>query len=132
MMNTTVSTTPVRAFETRNLGTITLVSIQLAMALLVIHQFQLESRTFFNVMLLGAAGFVVHALLPLPFRLSFFTILSLAAVMVALGPLDGIFLVVFGLTLIGICHLPIRMAARVSLLLATGTLFAIWRMELLP
>jgi hypothetical protein len=123
---------PGMAGQGRALGTIALVSCQLVLVLLVIHQFQLESRTFFHVMLLGTAGFVVHALLPLHYRLSFFTLLSLASIMVALGLLDGIFLVVLGLVLIGICHLSVRLAVRVVLLLGAGTLFAVWRMELLP
>ncbi len=116
----------------RRFRSIALVAGQLALALLVIHQFQLESRTFFHVMLLGAAGFVVHALLPLRYRLPFFVLLSLVAIGLALGPIDGLFLVLLGLVLIGICHLPLRMAVRVVLLLATGALFAVWRMELLP
>ncbi len=120
------------AVEVRDLGTIALVLIQLGLALLVIYQFQLESRTFFHVMLLGTVGFVIHALLPLPYRLSFFALLSLGAIPLALGLGDGIFVVMLGLVLIGICHLPVRMAARVFLLLATGAFFAVWRMELLP
>jgi hypothetical protein len=40
------------------------VVVQLALALVVIWRFQLESRTFFNVMALVSAGFVVHAPLP--------------------------------------------------------------------
>src|SRR5262245_36163863 len=116
----------------RDLGTIALAAAQLALVLIIIYRYQLESRTFFYVMLLGAAGFVVHALLPLQYRLPFFVLLSIAAIGVALGPLDGIFLLTLGLVLIGICHLPLRMAFRVSLLAATGALFAVWRMELLP
>jgi hypothetical protein len=83
-------------------------------------------------MLLGTVGFVVHALLPLQYRLPFFTLLSLGSIIVALGPVDGIYLVVLGLVLIGICHLPARLAVRVVLLLGVGALFAAWRLELLP
>ena len=120
------------ASQVRALGTIALISCQLVLVLLVINQFQLENRTFFNVMLLGTVGFVVHALLPLQYRLTFFTLLSLASIMVALGPVDGASLVVLGLVLIGICHLPVRLAFRVGLLFGVGTLFAVWRMELFP
>src|ERR1700674_5174161 len=49
-----------------------MVCVQLGLVLLVICQYQLESRTFFNVMALGFAGFVVHALLQLQYRLSLF------------------------------------------------------------
>ena len=116
----------------RYLWTIALVTIQLVLALVVIRQFQIESRTFFNVMVLATIGFVVHALLPLQYRLSFFTVLSLAGVILAMGPRDGTFLILLGLVLIAICHLPVRLVFRVILLLATGTLFALWRVELLP
>jgi hypothetical protein len=123
---------PGSAVGLRGLGTIALVTGQLVLVLVVISEFQLESRTFFHVMLLGTAGFVVHSLLPLRYRLPFFVLLSLAAIGIAFGPVDGLFLVLLGLVLIGICHLPVRMAARVSLLIATGSLFAVFRMELLP
>jgi D-alanyl-lipoteichoic acid acyltransferase DltB (MBOAT superfamily) len=127
-----VVSAPRVASQLRALGAIAMVSCQLVLVLLVINQFQLENRTFFNVMLLGTVGFVVHALLPMQYRLPFFTLLSLASIMVALGPVDGTALVVLGLVLIGICHLPVRLAVRVGLLLGVGTLFAVWRMELLP
>lgn len=106
--------------------------VELALALVVIRQYQLESRTFFNVMLLAFGGFVVHALLPWRFRLSFFAGLSLAALIVAFGPLDGSWLIFLGLLPIGICHLPLRLSLRVLLLVLTGALFAFWRSGLLP
>src|SRR5262245_20420417 len=116
----------------RPLITISLVAVQLALVLLVIERFQLESRTFFNVMLIATVGFVVHALLPLDYRLYAFTFLSLSSIIVALGPFYGISLIVLGLILIGISNLPVRMTIRIVLLVATGMLFAAWRMELLP
>ena len=119
-----MSTTQSPAILERPLGAIALVALQLTLVLLVIEQFELESRTFFHVMLIGSAGFVVHALLPLKYRLAFFTILSLASIVVALGPLDGFALIALGLLLIGICHLPIRMLYRVLLLIGVGALFA--------
>ncbi|WP_157979448.1 hypothetical protein [Rhodoferax ferrireducens] len=106
--------------------------LQLGLVLLVIYQFQLESRTFFNVMALGFAGFVVHALLPLPHRLPFFAGLSLAAIVLAFGPLDGGWLILLGLVLIGICHLPWRLSLRIGLLALTAGLFALWRLQILP
>ena len=132
LSDTSQAPAPAALARTPPVATIALVSAQLALVLLVIHRFQLESRTFFQVMLLGASGFVIHALLPLRHRLAFFNLLSLASILIALGPLDGIFLVGLGLLLIGICHLPLRMPVRVALLIGTGVLFAIWRMELIP
>ncbi len=111
----------------RDLRAIALTAGQLALALGVVHQFHLESRTFFEVMLLASAGFVVHALLPLRHRLPCFALLSLAALPVALGPRDAGFLLLLGLVLIGECHLPLALPLRVLALVATGALFAVLR-----
>jgi D-alanyl-lipoteichoic acid acyltransferase DltB (MBOAT superfamily) len=109
-----------------------MICVQLGLALLVIFQYQLESRTFFNVMAVGFTGFFVHALLPLQYRLPFFVALSLAAIVVALGPRDGSCVIFLGLVLIGICHLPWRFGVRILLLVLTGMVFALWRLEMLP
>ena len=114
------------------LWTIVVITVQLALALLIVHAFQLESRTFFHVMVLAAVGFPFHALLPARLRLPMFALLSLASIVVAFGARDGFFLIMLGLVLIGLCHLPVPMAVRVPLLLVTAALFAVWRMELLP
>ena len=108
------------------------VALQLALVLLVVHQFRLESRTFFNVLLLASAGFVVHALLPQRVRFPFFTLLSLASIVLALGPVDGLSVILLGLALIGICHLPLALPWRALLLLLVGGLFALWRVGMLP
>jgi D-alanyl-lipoteichoic acid acyltransferase DltB (MBOAT superfamily) len=106
-----------------------LVVVQLGFVLLVVWRYQLESRTFFNVLALGCAGFCIHALLPLRFRLGMFVALSLTGIVLAFGLVDGLWLVLLGLVLIGICHLPLRLALRVALLLLTGGLFALFRVE---
>jgi len=124
--------TSVTSDRSREFRAIGLVSIELILTLFVIQKFQIESRTFFQVMVLGAAGFVVHALLPLPYRMAFFGFVSLASVILALGPRDGVSLILLGLVLIGISHLPVLLMFRVVLLAATAALFAIWRMEWLP
>ena len=121
-----------RATFSRELASTAVVAGLLVLALVVIYQFRLESRTFFNVMAIASAGFVVHALLPLRFRLPFFVALSMATIVVALGWADGVSLVALGLVMIGICHLPLRFAWRVLLLVATGGVFALWRLEMLP
>jgi hypothetical protein len=113
-------------------GSLALVTLQLAATLLIVYMFQIESVTFFKVMLLAAVGFVVHAVLPLPYRLPFFVGLSLAAIAVALDPVDAISVILLGVAMIGICHLPIRLSWRVLTLLALGALFAVWRTDHLP
>lgn len=123
---------PALATTARHLGSVALVGAQLLLALLVIRQFQIESRTFFNVMLLGTVGFVIHALLPMRYRLPFFTLLSLGATVLALGVVDGISVILLGVVLIGLCHLPVKLAVRVALVLATAALYAVWRGGALP
>jgi len=115
------------SLSARNLGTIALVTAQLALTLLVVHAFRLESRTFFDVMLLATGGFAVHALLPMRYRLSFFVLLSVASLVLALGLRDGGFVLLLGLVLIAVCHLPIPMPLRALLLLGIGALFALFR-----
>ena len=73
---------------------------QLALAVLVVRQFQLESNAFFRVLLVVAAGFVPHALLPRKHRLRFFVVLSLVGIIAALGVSDGLWLIGIGLVLV--------------------------------
>jgi D-alanyl-lipoteichoic acid acyltransferase DltB (MBOAT superfamily) len=106
-----------------------LILVQLALLLLIIRQFQIESAAFLRISLLAFAGFAVHYFLPLALRLPFFVLLSLAGIAVIFGLPDGLWLIAIGLVLIGICHLPIALYQRVLLLLATGGLLAGLRME---
>jgi hypothetical protein len=105
---------------------------QLVLCLLVIRQFQLESRAFYKVALLVVGGFAVHALLPLRYRLPFFVVLSLGSIVAAFNLVAAAWLIAVSAVLIGICHLPMRLAARVALLLGVGALLAVSRTDLWP
>lgn len=94
--------------------------LQLALLALVIRQFQLESGAFLRIALLGFAGALVHAWLPLPVRLPFFVALSGAGIALVFGLVNGAWLVGLGLVLIGLCHLPVPFAVRTACLLAAG------------
>ena len=64
----------------RNLGRLAVVAVELALVLALFRAFDLEASSGFGrvaPMLFG--GFIVHAALPLRFRLPFFLALSLAA-----------------------------------------------------
>src|SRR5687767_11228484 len=110
----TLVTTPAASFERAKAeGGISIVNLvlvlgQLAVLLIILRQFSIESPAFLRLAALAFAGFAVHALLPLKYRLPFFVVLSFAAIAMIFGPLDGTILVAVGLVLIGICHLPIR------------------------
>lgn len=85
-----------------------------------------------GVLPLLAAAFLVHTLLPLRWRVPFFVLVSFAAYFVVLGALDGALLIVFGLALTGICHLPLPHLGRVLLALAAGVVLGLIRCGLLP
>ena len=85
-----------------------------------------------GVLPLLAAAFLVHTLLPLRWRVPFFVLVSFAAYFVVLGALDGALLIVFGLALTGICHLPFSHLARVLLALTAGIVLGLFRCGVLP
>jgi hypothetical protein len=116
---------------------------QFGLIVLVVVSWQLESLSLARLMELAFVGFIIHHLLPLRFRLPFFAALSMVAVVFSMGetgarmvlaglagrvslgnffyPLaPGLVVVGLGLGLIGLCHLPIRFAARVALIAIVG------------
>ena len=108
------------------------VLVQLALLTLVFRQFQIENAGFLRLWLLTVAGFAIHAFLPLRYRLPFFLGLSLAGILLVLGVFHGVTLIVLGVLLIAICHLPLSFAARVALLLFVVAVLAAQRAQWLP
>jgi hypothetical protein len=123
---------------------------QFGLILAIVDYWQLESLSLVRLMSLAFAGFIIHHLLPQRFRLPFFAMLSLVAVITAVGHfgpnviaswmhgkntlngllyhlVPGVTLVGIGLGLIGLCHLPIRFAARVGLVAVAGAALAFLR-----
>jgi D-alanyl-lipoteichoic acid acyltransferase DltB (MBOAT superfamily) len=105
---------------------------QLGLLTLVLRQFQIESGAFIRLALLAFAGFVVHAWLPLRYRLPFFLALSLAGIVLVLGPASSAWLVAIGFVLIGICHLPLAFAVRIAILLAVVAVLIGQRAQWMP
>ena len=94
------------------------VVVQLGLLVVVSRLFRLENQAFYhNLMLLTFYGFLIHYFLPAHYRLPFFLLISLAAIAGILGFVNAIWLIVIGLALIGICHLPVAYNARVVILL---------------
>jgi hypothetical protein len=131
--------------------------VQFGLIVMVINFWQLESVSLGRLVQLAFVGFVIHHLLPSRFRLAFFAILSLVAIIVILGEMGprtwldgltgkislgnflyylvpGLTLIAIGLGLIGLCHLPIRFAVRVGLLALVGAVLMALRVHnrLLP
>lgn len=123
---------------------------QFALVILVANYWHIETEAVGYVLQLAFVGFIIHHFLPMRLRLPFFALLSLIITIVVvdrLGPatwavalkgtlslkaffyqlFPGLVLIAIGLGLIGVCHLPIRFGARVSILIAAGVAFAVLR-----
>ena len=109
-----------------DVGRFTLLLAQLAGITWVVYLFAIESKAFLNLLTLTTVGFAIHYFLPLRHRLRFFLLLSICGIVLVVGPIHAMWIVGIGLVLIGIAHLPLRMAGRVALLLAVsgGLVFA--------
>ncbi|PYL10351.1 MAG: hypothetical protein DME34_00720 [Verrucomicrobia bacterium] len=102
--------------------------IQLGLLVLLSHQFNLISPLFHHqILLLICFGFLVHYFLPFEYRLPFFLLLSLSAIVSVFGLLDAAWLIGIGLVLIGLCHLPVPFRFRVVLLVIAGFALAQFR-----
>ncbi len=107
-----------------------LATAQLALLVLLVRIFRLESVSFYQVMQLMLVGFVVHALLPLRYRLPFFVLLSFGALYVVLNR-DALWVIGLGLGLLGLCHLPFRWPVRLGAVLVAVALLALLRTQAL-
>ncbi len=111
--------------------TLVLVTLQLALLVVVARTFRLETPAFFQLMLLVLGGFVVHAVLPLRFRLPFFVLLSFGALALVLGR-GAVVVVGAGVGLLGLCHLPVRWSYRAVAVVLAGVVLALLRSQVLP
>ena len=66
------------------------------------------------------AAFIVHALLPLRFRLPFFVCCTLGLILFIFKAASGLWFLGVAFALIGVCHLPFRLGWRLFLLLAVA------------
>ena len=99
------------SFSTVELSKILLIAGQLTLVLLVAAAYELEGDGFIRMLQFALGGFIVHALLPDRLRLPFFSLLSLAAMFVVLGPPIAATVIALGLGLVGLCHLPLPFLA---------------------
>src|SRR5262245_48484401 len=129
MSSLTILESPPARVEIRSLLRFGAIAVQLCAILVVLRQFQIESRAFREVAVLAFVGFAFHYFLPPRFRLPFFALLSVASIITVLGFPNGAWLLAFGGALLVICHLPINLWLRVALLLGFGGLGAAARVE---
>lgn len=118
-----VRTNPVAVAAVKLLG----LTFQLGLAILVIREFSLEGPVFYQMILLAAAGFLVNAVLPREARQTWFIVVSFAAIAVVFGPKDGLWLVAIGLSLIGLCHLPLGWWIRAGIIVLAAVALAATR-----
>src|SRR5207244_11219962 len=109
-----------------------IVAVQLGLVLVLLRQFQIESTAFIQLAAVVFVGFAVHTFLPLRMRLPFFSLLSVVSVPLALGLVNGLWVLAIGSVLIAICHLPLSCRCRAAVLLLLATLLAAQRATLLP
>jgi hypothetical protein len=109
------------------------VTVQLGILVLVMRQFQLENQAFYlSIAPLTFYGFLIHFFLPDHYRMPFFLLLSILAIIGILGLVPAVWLLGIGLGLIGICHLPILYPARLIVLLSITVLLVALRVNWIP
>jgi len=108
------------------------VLLQLAVLLVVCWQFDVQNRSFQQILGGALVAFLVHAALPMRWRPPFFLVCSLGAFAFVLGLVNVGALLAVGAVLIGLCHLPLSWSARVALLCAAGGVLALLRAGILP
>ena len=106
------------------------VTLQLGLLLTIIDLFSIEERSgLLELKYLIFGGFVVHAWLPMKWRMPFFFGLTVAAIVVVFGVSLAGWMVGISLLMIGMCHLPIPFWARIALVALTGGGLAVLRMD---
>src|SRR3954453_23613640 len=66
------------------------IMLQLVLLAVLIKRFEIESPAFFDLTVLAFAGFAVHYFLPLAYRMPFFLVLSVAAIVMVLGATQAV------------------------------------------
>jgi hypothetical protein len=119
---------PLVGADRRTVGAFLSILLQLGLLGLVVRQFHLETQALYHhVIPLVVYGFLLHYLLPARFRLSYFLLLSLAALVGILGLANSVWLLAIGLGLVGLAHLPVPYGLRVLLLVTAGVVLALIR-----
>ena len=108
-------------FENSRLAKFIAVTLQLGLLILILEHFSIEERSgLLDITYLIFGGFVVHAWLPMAFRMPFFFGLTIAAMVMVFGWVNAGWLVGISLVMIGLCHLPIPRLARAVLVAIAG------------
>ncbi len=116
-----------------SVGDYVLMALQLGLFYVVVNLFRIEETFgFSSITPIIVGGFLVHALLPMRFRMPFFLLLSIAAIFTVLGSMAAGILIGIGLLLIGVCHIPAPLWLRSVLLLGIVTVLGLYRADIIP
>ena len=107
------------------------VTLQLGLLLWIIDLYAIEERSGLSqdLMYLIFGGFVVHAWLPMKWRMPFFFGLTVAAMVIVFQPLYAAWLVGISLALIGLCHIPIPKWIRLTIIVGAAAALTALRAE---
>ena len=104
------------------------VAVQLGLIVFLSGWFQVENPAFVRLVLPFAAfGFIVHHLLPMQHRLTYFAALSLLGFVLVLGWVTAAWIIALTLSFVALCHLRLPWLGRVAALLVAGTLLGVLR-----
>ena len=107
------------------------VTLQLGLLLWILDMYAIEERSGLSqdLMYLIFGGFVVHAWLPMKWRMPFFFGLTVAAMVIVFQPIYAAWLVGISLGLIGLVHLPVPKWLRLSIIVGVGAVLTAMRAE---
>ncbi|MBX2822909.1 MAG: hypothetical protein KTR29_24635 [Rhodothermaceae bacterium] len=107
------------------------VTLQLGLLLWILDMYAIEERSGLStdLMYLIFGGFVIHAWLPMKWRMPFFFGLTVAAMVLVFQPVYAAWLVAISLALIGLVHLPVPKWLRLSLVVGAGAVLTAMRAE---
>lgn len=106
---------------------------ELALIVFAIYTFQIErDQGLLKILPLILGGFILNLALPVRFRLPLFLALSLISFCLILGIAKAALVILIGLSLLSICHLPIAFPGRIALIILVGCLLAALRIGWIP
>jgi hypothetical protein len=108
-----------------------ILALELVLIAAIVHLFRIEERRhFFPVLCVIIGGFLIHAWLPMKFRMAFFALLSVGGLVLVLGVANGLLVLGTGGALIGVCYLPCRFGIRLTLMLISVAALITLRVQL--
>jgi len=118
------------AAERLRVSLFTTLQLTVLLGLVYLYKFETANQVQ-QVLPLILAGFVIHELLPLRFRLPFFFLLGVASYFLVAGFLTGLVTLLMGLFFIGISHLPIKHFLKKALAVLIAILLGLVHLRIL-